>query len=184
MVIWKKINEFDGFLISTTGKCYSLKTNKLLKPQKYPNGYWFYSFKINGVQYTRSIHRLVALAFLPNPENKPQVDHIIPISEGGGYNVENLKWVTPSENNRNPITSKKRSETLKGNENVKKATLAAAIKNKKKTYMYSLDLKLEKVYDSVNDAAEEQGCFAQNISSCCSGAKKQIKGHIWSHEPL
>jgi hypothetical protein len=50
--------------------------------------------------------------------------------------------------------------------------------------MYSLDRKLEKVYESVNDAAEEQGCLAQNISSCCSGIKKQIKGHIWSHEPL
>ena len=67
MVIWRRIEEFKDYLISSNGKCFSLKTNKLLKPQQYPNGYWFYSFKVDGIQHTRLINRLVAKTFITIP---------------------------------------------------------------------------------------------------------------------
>lgn len=182
MVIWKKIEEFKDYLISSTGKCYSLKSNRLMKPHKYPNGYLFYSFKENGVQKGRLIHRLVAKAFIPNPECKPQVDHINTIKTDNV--VENLKWCSQSENNLNPITNERMKKAQKGNEQIKKANEAAAIAKRKQVYMYSLDKRLEKIYDSITQAANDNNCLTQNICACCRGKKKQIKGHIWSYKPL
>lgn len=183
---WKDIDEFEGFLISTKGRCYSQKTKRMLKAQKYSNGYLFYSFKIKGIQYTRSIHRLMAKAFIPNPENKPQVDHINGIRDDN--RLENLRWATQTENNLNPITNAKHINGLKNSENakkaLKKATEVAAIKNRKKVYMYSLDGRLEATYNSVIDAGKENNCCPQNISACCRGRLKQVKGHKWSYEPL
>lgn len=184
---WRDIEEFEGiYQISNKGRCFSQKSNKMLKPHKYPNGYLFYSFKIKGKQFTRLISRLVAKAWIPNQENKQQVDHIN--GDKTDNRVENLRWVTQSENMLNPITNEKLRNGLKNSEKSKmalrKATDAAANKNRKRVYMYSLNGELEKIYNSVTDAANECGCFAQNISACCNGKKKQIKGHKWYYNPL
>lgn len=53
---------------------------------------------------SKRVHILVAQAFIENPENKPCIDHIIPVSDGGTDCVDNLRWVTPKENTHNPIS--------------------------------------------------------------------------------
>lgn len=77
-----------------------LKRNpsKVLKHGKGKNGYLTVSFSVDAVKSNHSVHRLVARAFIPNESNKPQVNHI----DGNKHNncVENLEWVTCSENMR------------------------------------------------------------------------------------
>lgn len=83
------------YQIDTNGNIYS-KKGHIMRPSKNKKGYIAESFVIDGRRITRSVHRLVANQFIPNPFNKRAVNHI----DGDKSNncVENLEWVTDSEN--------------------------------------------------------------------------------------
>ncbi len=101
--IYKPIDGYD-YEISNTGQVRSVRTGRILK-QFLVNGYLRVGLSKDGVEKKFYIHRLVAQAFIPNPKNKPQIDHI----DGNKQNnrVDNLRWVTSKENNNNPITKQK-----------------------------------------------------------------------------
>lgn len=86
--------EFDYYIYSD-GRVYSNLTNKFLQPGN-ENGYLSVTLFKNGQSYQIYVHRLVCTMFIPNPENKPQVNHIDGIKTNN--DVSNLEWVTCSEN--------------------------------------------------------------------------------------
>ena len=96
--IWKQSE--GEYYISNTGKV--KRDGYILKTRIDRYGYEIVTLTINGVYYTRKIHRLVAIAFIPNPENKPQVNHIGKDSAGNisklMNNVDSLEWSTAQEN--------------------------------------------------------------------------------------
>jgi hypothetical protein len=107
--IWKHIPGYQYYQISTTGqiksldrrlphnkhKTYMIRKGKLLTPYVNQSGYYIIRLCESG-QIFRTIHSLVALTFIPNPENKPQVNHIN--GDKKDNRVENLEWVTNGEN--------------------------------------------------------------------------------------
>ena len=95
---WKKIKGYENYLISDRGRVFSFYTKKFRKPQKDTYGYLQVDFYKNGVRKNHTIHRLVALAFLLNPENKRTVNHIDGIKTNNF--VHNLEWATDKENIR------------------------------------------------------------------------------------
>lgn len=190
MEIWKDIN--DKYKISTKGRIWSNHLKKCLAPNKNKNGYELHRLNIDGKFKAYSTHRLVAEAFIPNPENKPCIDHIIPVSEGGTNDISNLRWTTHKENMKNERTKKKMSESHKGKaltEEAKKKISQSAKKTqhfsqRKQVYQYTLDGTLVNVYESTQDAAKKSGFTRSCISKCCNGYQNTYKGFIWSYIKL
>jgi len=95
-----KIIKNTRYKVDSLGNVYGLKDN-LLKPAKDSNGYLRVGLMIDEKLQTKKVHRLVALTYIPNPENKPYVNHKNGIKSDN--RVENLEWVTPKENTAHAI---------------------------------------------------------------------------------
>lgn len=112
---WKDIEGYEGlYKVSDYGRIISTKKKNGYKDYLIGTmdnkGYCRVTLNKDAVSKTFSVHRLVAQAFLPNPENKPCIDHID--TNPSNNRVENLRWVTHKENMNNPITKiNKRKKT-------------------------------------------------------------------------
>lgn len=189
MEIWKDVVGYEGlYQVSNLGRVKSLyrefwcgKDYNILK--KYPEtiltiwldngGYEYVTFTRNSKSKKFKVHRLVGEAFIPNPENKPQIDHIDTIRTNN--KVENLRWVTRSENNLNPITLKRYSTTKMGDKNPFK-------KIKKKVFQIDNQTnEIVKIWDSAVDAAKGIGADSSNIYRVIYGEKNTCRGYKWKY---
>lgn len=100
--VWLPVVGFEfGYEVSNKGRIKSLERvkvakNKLMTPKASTNKYPFIALRKEGKTHQLRVHRLVAQAFIPNPENKPEVNH--KDRDVSNNNVENLEWVTKREN--------------------------------------------------------------------------------------
>jgi hypothetical protein len=107
----KLVNGYENYLISKSGLVYSIKSKKLLKPTMDTKGYCKVALYNDEGKLNISLHRLVALNYIDNPDNKPQVNHINGIKTDN--KVSNLEWVTNQENTIHAIKSGLRDEAHK-----------------------------------------------------------------------
>jgi len=113
MEIYKPVTGYeDLYEISDFGNVRNCKTGRILKGSERKNGYLCVHFYVNGKNKFYLIHRLVALTFLENPENKPSVDHIDRNKQNN--RLENLKWCTNSENQINTGIYSTNTSGIKG----------------------------------------------------------------------
>lgn len=182
--IWKDIKGYEGlYQVSNLGRVKScdrymnnkyhtktLKKGRVLVNSIFPTtGYCRVSLSKNGTFISKTVHQLVANAFIPNPNKYTQINHK---DENKTNNcVDNLEWCSSKYNNNYG----------KHSNNIAKTRL----KNKKgfkKVIQYNKDLELINVYDSTREAARLNNAHNSIISRCCRGLRKDYLGYIWKYE--
>lgn len=153
---------FPGYLIYSDGKVKSLKRDIFLKQTPDKDGYLSVTPFVKGKPLKSRVHRLVATAFIPNPENKPQVNHVNEIKDDN--RKENLEWCTPQENLNHGLRNRR-------------ATLSSS----KTVYQYSLIGDFVKRWES-GTYAQNFGFESSSISACCLGKLKTHKGYLWDYK--
>lgn len=139
-------------------------------------GYPLSNMSKGNKRYSRATHRLVAEAFIPNPENKPQVNHIDGDKENN--NVDNLEWVTAKENTKHAIENGLMKPCLN---NAKRASDIARKINKKKVDMYDKSGVYIRSFNSLIEAEEKTGAKRKGISEVACGRQKTAGGFIWKY---
>lgn len=193
--IWKDIEGYEGYYqISNLGRVKSLsRTTKFGMNYKTSNdimlsasigkrGYYVVSLNKDGVSKTFTLHRLIAKAFIPNPENKRFIDHINTIRTDN--RIENLRWVTAKENANNSITLMKNRESAKLRWSVGKFANRRENLHYIKVQQFTKDGVFVKEYDSIKNASLQTGIDSSSISAVCLGTNPKrhtAGGFIWKH---
>ena len=173
---WLKIVGFENYKISNLGRLKNSK-GETMKPWNDGRGYFVVKLHKNKKSFHRKIHRLVAEAFIPNPENKPQVNHID--RDPTNNKLKNLEWVTAKENI---------------NHMFKTTRILNQFTKLCKVAVYDFDGKKINEFETTLEAARElgfkkaKGGFeSRNINDCCRGHKdsyKNLRFRYFKDKPL
>lgn len=156
---WRDIKNYEGrYQVSSFGRVKSLKgLEKILKPD-YRNEYLYVVLYKNHKSKAIAVHRLVAKMFIPNPENKVQVNHI----DGNKTNnkVKNLEWCSPKENviHSNRVLCRGRGRGIK---------------------QYSKEGTFIQKWVNAYQASENTGICRRNINACVNGLYRSAGGYVW-----
>lgn len=164
--IWKEIKEYEGlYQISNLGRVKSLITNKILKGNKNAE-YNYVCLRKDGKQKIKKIHRLVAEAFIPNPNNYLCINH----KDENKLNnkSDNLEWCTKIYNNnygtRNERMSKRNSRY--------------------KIIQKDKDGNIIKIWENIWDLEHNTSYKKGTIRQCCKNKCKTVYGYKWEYEVI
>lgn len=187
--IWRPIIGYDfNYQVSNFGNVKRVINNQeakvtkeiVLHKYKASKGYPFVRLYKNGEAKTTYIHRLIAIAFIPNPYNKPEVDHINTNTED--CRIVNLRWVTHKENANNTLTRKHCNENVYTKSVTRKSLEKRKISNgasaPKTVYQYTLDGKYLGEFFSMEEAERQTG--ASHICEVLDDNTLSAGGFLWT----
>lgn len=198
--IWKDVVGYEGkYQVSNYGRVKSLDRiikyadgrkhihkGKVLIPRLKSNGYTKVGLPNNP---DVTIHQLVAKAFVPNPQCKPEIDHINGVRSDN--RSCNLRWVTRSENLLNPICLRRMSDSMKGKKHSKEMNIAKSKRqfNKprrtsRRVIKFTNDGKYIETFDMIAQAARSVMKGDTHIRMCCNGFRKSAYGFKWKWEDI
>lgn len=188
MEIWRPINGYEWlYEVSNLGRVNNLNSyntgkEKILRTPIDKKWYPRVRLFNNSKWKTIKVHRLVALAFIPNPENKPQVNHID--WNKLNNNLDNLEWCTNKENQYHAwkmwLCKSSEKNFFKTNNPSKWKFWKDSISSKK-INQYSLSWELIKTWDSASDVRRELWILQSSISANCKWIYKTAGGFIWRY---
>jgi hypothetical protein len=159
------------YKIDDHGRVLNISTGKYLKPHKGNHGYLTVSID----RKTTLLHRLIASAFIPNPEGKRTINH----RDGNKLNnsIDNLEWATDSENNLHAVRVLGRKPPIPYSKN-------PHLPNKLKKQLLQMDLNgnIVKVWDSLSSASRSLSISKGNIYRVCAGRYSMAAGYKWAYK--
>lgn len=160
--IWKVIEGWERYEVSNKGRIRNSETEMILKIRPDKEGYLMVTLSINNVRTTKKVHRLVAGAFIENPNKLPQVNH-----KDGNHannNVENLEWCTSSQNHYHAyrVLGRKPSMPERKGRPV-------------------LCVETNAIFKNTVEAGKSVNGFAGPLSSVCRGKRITYKGMHWKY---
>ena len=166
MEIWKKIfidEQETNYSVSDLGRVKNDNTNKELS-QRVQQGYKHVTLSLGkGKQKGCRVHRLVGIAFIPNPDNKSFINHID--CDRSNNNVENLEWVTPSENSQKAVKEGKYLNST----------------HLRPVVQYSLGGKKIRTFESSAEAARQLNLQQSKIVLCCQRKRRRTGEYQWRY---
>lgn len=155
----RDVKGYEGiYSVTSCGKVWSHRNKKFLSPAKIAGGYLAVCLCKDGDERMATIHRLVADAYIGNPDNHPQVNH--KDEDKTNNSVLNLEWCTQKYN----LNYGSRNERL-------------AVTKGKKVFCKELN----RMFNSVHDAAKSLCTSFGNIAMCCRGERKTACGYHWEY---
>lgn len=162
-MFWRHLKGFEEhYLVSDVGQVWSIRRNKVLKPKIDRYGYEVVGLSVNGRTYHRTIHRLVAQAFIPNPGNLPTVNHIN--EDKRDNRASNLEWTSIADNDNHGTRNERMANT----------------KSKHPIEQIANDGTIVR-YKGVKDAWRKTGINRSSISLCCRNIRKTAGGYKWRY---
>ena len=164
--VWKDINGYkELYQVSNWGRVKSLKFGKerILKPGINGKGYFQVQLWKNNNSKNYVVHRLVAQAFIPNPDNLPCINHRDECKTNN--NVENLEWCSYQYNINYGTCIQRKTE-----------------KQSKTVYQYSMDGEFVKEWKSLMEIERSMEFSAGSISQCCNGKLNTAYGYVWRYK--
>lgn len=200
--IWKPVKGFEGYYeISSKGRIVSVERfekrgsnvvhikQHFKKPRINNDGYYTVNLYKNGTYKTLRVHRLMAEAFIPNPENKPCIDHkdtnrtnnTICFNEDGSINEEktNIRWVTHHENTQNPLTLQKIKDACTKEEVERQRQVRIENGSYRRVFQYTKDGIFVAEYETMKDASRACGIPDTNICKAVDIPTKSVGGYMW-----
>ena len=177
---WKPVVGFEGlYEVSNLGNVRSIQFHgkrRIKELSQFSDKLGYRRVKLrkwdDSIAGSFQVHRLVAMSFIPNPDNKPQVDHID--TNPSNNRVDNLRWVTSMENQQNPITLERLKSNMTTMNKIGIGPKASAEKKRKVVVFNDGTSIIE--YSSISRAAKETGLSTCSIQRWCN---RQVKG--WSY---
>lgn len=174
---WKDIKGYEGlYQVSNCGRIKSLNYNhtnkeKIRKKDISNKGYECILLCKNASKKKKLIHRIVAETFIPNPENKPQVNHIDGNKKNN--NVKNLEWVTNGENEKHAYENNMKFKHYGKDNGMSKPILK-----------YDLNWNFIEEYDSIKQASKENNIGVSTIVYCLKGKTKKPTKYYFKYKEV
>lgn len=175
------VPEYPDYLIETDGRIFSLKTHKWLKASVGTNGYYGIELANAKGRKRMNIHRLVALTFIPNPNNLPQVNH----KDENKLNndVSNLEWCTNQYNmTYGTLTERRVAHTDYSKPIYKDIARKNGKKVSRRIQQYTLNGDFIGEFESIRDAVKINGFSSNHICECARGKRQTSNGYVWRYE--